>query len=237
MKKLPLLLVPVLALSAYAHGLTVQSPLSVVQKTNLNLLNLVYSLQPITEVPPPTAQDFIDVPEDAWFRTAADFVLDRQIMAGAGEDIFSPLLPLTRGMLAIVITSASGAVVGESDTLFTDVSGQWYEDAVNWCANHGILNGYPDGDFRGNNPVLREEMAIILYQYANYTEKTIPIPKLSTLTPYTDQEEISSYARTAMAWCVAQDLFYLEDDTLAPKDQATRADVAYAIMQLEGLLF
>lgn len=238
MKKTAIALFSALSLTTlvYANGLTVESPLSVVQTTNQNLLTLVYSLQPITDTPAPDAQHFTDITPDAWYETAADYVVGKQIMSGVSDTEFAPDSALTRGVVATVITNIEGAEFGETQNKFPDVAYQWYEDSVNWCSAHLIMNGYPDGLFGGNDPINREQLAIILYQYANYTEKTIPDPNLTSLNKYKDQGAISSFARTAMAWCAEQNLFHQEEN-LRPDDNATRADVAYAVMQLDGLLF
>ena len=115
------------------------------------------------------------------------------------------------------------AVYGSS---FADVqSGQWYSDAVAWAARNGIVTGYDNGKFGVNDNVTREQMAAILYRYANY--KGYDVTDRAYLNGYIDAGSISGYAVDAMSWANAEGLVNGRTyNTLAPTGTATRAEVA-----------
>ena len=117
----------------------------------------------------------------------------------------------------------SPTVVGET---FTDAAdGQYYSDAVSWASANGIVSGYGNGKFGPDNPITREQMAAILYRYAQY--KGYDVSQSADLSKYKDAEQVSSYAKTAIAWANAEGLINgVTQTTLIPQGNATRAQVA-----------
>lgn len=117
---------------------------------------------------------------------------------------------------------------------FTDVSpGSWYAEAVAWASENGIVNGVGKGRFNPDGSVTREQMATILCRYAE--SKGIDTNRQADLSSYPDEEQISSYARDAMAWANAAELINGNkiDNTvfLQPKGNATRAQVATILIR------
>ena len=87
-------------------------------------------------------------------------------MNGVGRDYFAPNATLDRATLATVLYREAGEPAAKGTASFTDIAeGQWYTDAVNWAAEQGVVNGYPDGTFRPEAPITRQEMATMLYRY------------------------------------------------------------------------
>lgn len=228
----PLLLSACLCSVAYGQYLSVQNPVAIVQSTNENLLGLMDYIQNLD----PVAQGFNDVEEGVWYETATNFVAQHQIMSGTNNSQFSPSAPTTRGLLATVITNAEGVELGDYDNAFLDIEFSWYRDSANWCAQQGIMNGYSEEYFGGEEPVTREDLAMILYQYALFAGHSPSAANLSLLSSFTDQGDSRDYARNALAWAVEENLLYTSDNLLRPSDTATRADVAYGIMEVLSLL-
>ena len=114
---------------------------------------------------------------------------------------------------------------------FTDVAaGQWYTDAVNWAAANNIVNGYGDSQFGPTDTITREQMAAILYRYAQY--KGYDVTASANLSAYTDAASVSSYAVSAMQWAVGEGLINgVTNTTLVPGGSATRAQVAAILMR------
>ena len=109
-------------------------------------------------------------------------------------------------------------------------SGQWYTDAVNWAAANDIVAGYGNGLFGPNDTVTREQMAVILYRYAQY--KGYDTSASNSLNGYTDVGGVSSWALTAMQWANAEGLINgTSGTTLSPTNGATRAEVAQILMR------
>ena len=121
------------------------------------------------------------------------------------------------------------AVTGESG--FTDVeAGTWYTDAVAWAAANGIVNGVSDTRFAPGDEITRQQMAAILYRYAE--AKGYDVTASADLSGYSDAETIQEYAQIPMAWACAQGLLQgFEDDTLRPAGNATRAQIATILMR------
>lgn len=123
-------------------------------------------------------------------------------------------------------------VQAECGCPFSDVpSGSYYETAAAWAAANGIVSGYGDGRFAPGRAVTREELAAILYRYAQY--KGYDLSASADLTGFSDQAAISSFARPAMSWAKASGLMDGNDTgALAPKGAATRAQMAMILTRL-----
>lgn len=206
-----------------------QESLVIVEETRNQLLSLVYALQPkVEEVMPTLDTEFSDVPEGAWYEDGAYYVVAWQIMSGTSETTFSPEMPVTRGIVATVITNAQRADLGTYPNVFYDATYQWYRDSANWCSVHHIMDGYSKGFFGGNDPVTREQLAQILYSFARFRYQDTSTAV--SLSVYDDGKNVSDYARTALAWCIAENILFSDNGMLKPQYPATRAEVAVAIM-------
>lgn len=177
----------------------------------------------------PAAMPFNDVSESEWFYEAVKYVYDKGMMNGVSDTSFAPYSNLTRGMIAQVLYNLEGkpAVSGSA---YTDVAAdQWYNDAVNWAAQKGIVTGYGDGTFGPMDNITREQMAAILYRYAQY--KGYDVSAKGDLTAFTDGNTVSDWAKDAMSWAVGTALFNGKGDgILDPTTTATRAEVAKILM-------
>lgn len=177
----------------------------------------------------PAALPFNDVSESEWFYEAVKYVYDKGMMNGVSDTAFAPYSNLTRGMIAQVLYNLEGkpAVSGSA---YTDVAAdQWYNDAVNWAAQKGIVTGYGDGTFGPMDNITREQMAAILYRYAQY--KGYDVSAKGDLTAFTDGNTVSDWAKDAMSWAVGTALFNGKGDgILDPTTTATRAEVAKILM-------
>ena len=178
---------------------------------------------------------FIDVNANDWFYGDVEYVYTKGIMSGTGATIFDPNSQLTRGMIVTILYRMEKEPAVSGASKFTDVDiAQWYGKAVVWAADNGIVTGYSDTAFGPNDPVTREQLAAILYRYAVYRGMTA-VTLEDNLGGFADADQISSYAIPAMNWAVGKGLINGSGSTLAPKAQATRAQVAAIIHRyLEG---
>lgn len=174
-----------------------------------------------------TAPDFpfADVAKGSWYYEGVRYAYENGLMSGTGEGTFSPDLPTGRGMLVTILYRLAGSPAAGSAS-FTDVAkGQWYADGVAWASANGVVSGYPDGSFRPNDTISREQMAAILYQYARIQGKLDD--SRADLSIFSDLDSLSAYAKEPMSWAVAQGLFSgVSADTLAPGGSTTRAQAA-----------
>jgi hypothetical protein len=173
---------------------------------------------------------FTDVSTSDWFYEAVKYVYENDMMNGTNETKFAPDANLTRGMIAQVLYNLEGASSG-ADAAFDDVAADaWYADAVNWAAANGIVDGYGDGTFGPENNITREQMATILYRYAQYKGYDTTQGGME-IREFSDYDQISEYAMSAMTWAVNTGLLNGKGDgILDPTGTATRAEVAQILM-------
>ena len=177
---------------------------------------------------------FLDVPNRVWYRDGVDFAVEEKLMNGVGHRRFAPGQVLTRAQLATVLYRQAGSPsLGGAQNHFTDVkTGKWYTDAVIWANRQGVMLGYPDGSFRPDTPITREQLVTVLYRYCG--GKPAPV---RVLNPFPDRDEVSKYAREAMRWAVAQGLISgikqpAGPALLSPKSGTTRAQFCVIMQRL-----
>ena len=175
--------------------------------------------------PETPSMPFTDVNAGDWFYDVVQYAYDNGLMTGTSATTFEPNTSTTRGMIVAVLNRLEGGPTAEAAG-FTDVNDDdWYADAVNWAASVGIVNGFEDSTFRANDPITREQMAAILYNYADY--KGYDMSERADLSGYADADSISSWALDTLEWANAEGLITgMSADTIAPQGQATRAQVA-----------
>ena len=171
------------------------------------------------------ADIFDDIQPGAWYEDAVQFAYDEGIMTGTSKTTFEPNTTTTRGMIVSILHRLEGNPV-VTEEAFSDVSADdWYGKAVAWASSEGIVGGYGDGTFQPNKAITREEMASILYRYAQYKDQDVSAR--ADLTKYTDADQVGAWAEEVMQWANAEGLINgMTEDTLVPQGNATRAQVA-----------
>lgn len=169
---------------------------------------------------------FSDVRIADWFYNDVKYVYEKGMMAGTAADVFAPNATTTRAMIVTILYRLEGSPAVTGTSAFVDVpAGQWYTDAVNWAAANQIVKGTSATTFAPNDSITREQMAAILYRYAQY--KGYDVTKKADLSGYSDNSQVSAYAKDALAWANAAKLINgVTNTTLAPQGNATRAQVS-----------
>ena len=152
-------------------------------------------------------------------------------MAGTSGTTFSPDTTTSRAMIAVILWRLEGSPATSEYTDFSDVAdGVWYAEGVRWASSVGVVGGYPNGSFGPNDPITREQMAAMLYRYADY--KGCDVTDLADLSAFTDAEDISGYAVTALRWANAAGIVGgYGDGTLRPQGNARRSEAAAMLMR------
>lgn len=173
---------------------------------------------------------FSDVEEKDWFYHAVQYVYEKGMMVGTSADTFSPNTTTTRGMFVTILHRLEGTPYAAGEK-FADVpSNQYYANAVAWASKNGIVFGYGNSTFGPNDTITREQMAVILYRYVLY--KGYGKETSGDISAYTDADRVSSYAVEAMTWAVGSGMIIgVGSNQLAPRDGATRAQVAELMMR------
>ena len=177
-----------------------------------------------SEVKPdqPSKSGFVDVPENSWYADAADFVAQRGLMSGVGENLFGGSQNTTRAMLMTILARMDGQDVTGGAT--------WYEKAMNWAKNNGVSDGtMPEVN------ITREQLATMLYSYAKLKGMD-PIPNGMALSKFSDADSISTWASEAVSWAAYSGIISgRSNGTVDPQAGATRAEMAVMLQQFVKL--
>lgn len=174
------------------------------------------------------SDQFTDVTESTvglWAANAVDYAYHFGLVGGVSENTFSPSTSMTRAQLVTILYRAAGSPQMTVTTNFEDLDvGAYYYSAVVWATVTGVVNGTSDTTFSPNAYVTREQIATILYRYADTMGGSVTVS--GTLNAYQDKDQVSDYATKAMIWAVDRGIISgTTDTTLSPKSTATRAQV------------
>ena len=196
---------------------------------------------------------FGDVGRHAWYHEAVDYVVENGIFNGMSTSSFAPDLAMTRAMLVTTLWRLAGSPETDvgvvppaegdgADTepeepvitpTFSDVAeGQWYSKAVLWAAANGVVDGYPDGTFRPDQNITREQLVTVLHRYAGK-----PDTGAASFAGFPDASSVSNYAQEALQWAYGNQLVQGVTSSLytgariQPQGTATRAQVAAILMR------
>lgn len=172
------------------------------------------------------SRTFADVQEaDHWATDAVAFTVARELFQGVDDTHFDPDGTLTRAMVVTVLWRLIGAPRVDHAMTFEDVGpGTYYMEAVGWAFAQKLVSGYDAKTFAPNDPITREQLAVILWRFA---EK---VGSPGAMLDFADAGEVSDYALPALLWATGEDLFPVEEGLLRPKDLATRAETAQLLM-------
>ncbi|MEY8233338.1 S-layer homology domain-containing protein [Oscillospiraceae bacterium 50-16] len=170
----------------------------------------------------PWNNPFADVSEGDWYYEAVRFVQERGLMNGYSDGRFGPNDTLSRAQLAQILFNKEGRPGVNYLMDFSDVAGEaWYTEAIRWATSQGIVGGYGNGMFGPNDPITREQLAVMLWRYSGSPAAT------NKELHFADADEISPFALEAMRWAVENGILNgYGDGRLGPQGQATRAQVA-----------
>lgn len=182
----------------------------------------------------PSDLPFADVKESDWFYDNVSYVYKSGLMNGTSPTTFGPGGNTTRAMIVTILHRMEGTPNVKGKNPFNDVpDGQYYTDAVVWAEENKIVSGYGEGKFGPNDPITREQMAVILMNYGKF--KKYDVMAKGGLNKFADESKISAWAKDALSWANAKGLIQGSGDNVMPKGQAQRSQVA-AILErfIEG---
>ena len=178
---------------------------------------------------PPESLPFTDIADNAWYADAVRYVYKHGLMAGTSATTFAPDVTTSRSMIATILWRMAGSPVVNYAMTYTDVAqGQWYSEAVRWATSEGVVTGYGNGLFGTNDPITREQLATMLWRYAQSEGYDVSVGESTNILSYTDVADLADYAIAAMQWAVGAGIINGTGDgsTLSPQGQATRAQAA-----------
>ena len=179
---------------------------------------------------------FTDVPgEGNWAHAGIDYCVANGLMSGVGDNLFAPKMTTTRAQIVQILYNLEGEPKVSGTMPFTDLTQNWYKDAVLWAYQTGVVSGTSATTFAPDLPVTREQIAVILMGYA---EKVLGVTRTWTpadLSVFPDAGSVSGWAKDALADAVALGLISGASNGgvtyLSPKGSATREQVATILME------
>ena len=180
----------------------------------------------------PVDLPFNDVPESYWAYDAIQYVYGEGLMAGTSGSTFSPESTTTRGQIVTILWRLSGSPVVNYLMDFDDVDpAAYYAEAIRWATSEGIAGGYGGGVFGPDDPITREQLAVMLHRYAQHEGYDVSIGEDTNILSYADALEISEYAIPAMQWACGAGILEGDAGHLYPQGNATRAQIATMLMR------
>lgn len=179
---------------------------------------------------------FTDVDENSWYGEAIDYVVKNNLFNGVTDTEFAPNENMTRAMLVTVLYRLDSPQKNDNaEIIFDDVtSDSAYYDAISWAAEYKIVDGITDTKFEPDTYITREQLATILYRYAKL--KDFSTEEFESLAEFEDSDTISPWAVESMEWAVKSELINgMDNNTISPKDNATRAQTATIIIRFAKL--
>lgn len=174
------------------------------------------------------SKEFDDLDINLWYHPDTDYVLSGGLMNGTAEKTFAPDENLTRAMLVTVLYRNEGEPTADNGHSFTDVEkGAYYENAVSWAQQNGVVKGISETEFAPDAPITREQIAAILHRYAQWKGIDVSVGEDTNILSYRDFDMISEYAIASLQWAAGTGLLKgRTETTLNPRDNATRAEIA-----------
>ena len=170
--------------------------------------------------------------KDIWYYGAVEFVYINGIMTGRDETTFAPDETLQRAEFATILYRMEGEPEVEYKNIFPDVpDNRWYTDGIMWGYETGIIHGHDDGYFRPSDMITRDQIALMMYRYAQYKEYDTSVS--ADYSDYKDATDVSPYAREAMKWAIGTGIITGKENgtRIDPLGKATRAECATIIMR------
>ncbi len=182
--------------------------------------------EPPEPVEPPFENPFSDVREGDWYYAYVMTAAEAELINGYRDGTFLPTKALTRAEAATLLYRLSGSPEVDGGASFTDLPNEWYRDAIAWAEQSGVVTGFPDGTFRPDELVTREQFVTMLWRLKGEPEAS------AEAEGFEDIDCVSGYARTAFAWAVENGIVNgttshdKEGTYLAPQDNIKRCEVA-----------
>ena len=174
---------------------------------------------------------FTDLSRTAWYYGGVVYAYHNQLMSGVSSTKFSPNSAADRAMLVTILHRTAGKPAADGGGSFADVpGGKYYSAAVSWAAGEGIVTGSGSGNFNPTGKLTREQLAVVLYRYAQYEGRDVS--RRADLGAYKDGAKVSSWAKDAMSWAVAEGLITGSNQkNLTPGGSTNRAQLATILMR------
>ena len=186
----------------------------------------------VVELPQEVEDPFQDI-DDHWAKDEIVKAYEAGLFGGMTDDSYGPDFNTTRGMIAAVLYRMSGEEYIDEETKFPDVKvGTYYNRAVAWGSDKKVIKGYDDGLFRPEKEITREELALLIYNYAVYKSMDVSNVEGMAIQEFSDYDKISDWSKTAVRYCLNAGIISgRTDGSFDPQGKATRAEAASMLVR------
>ena len=167
-----------------------------------------------------------DVRKGEWYYPRVKNVSEQGLMSGYINGYFGPNNKLTRGEFAVILWRMDGKKEAGYQEYFSDIKGKFYEKAAKWAGSSGVIKGYENGCFGGDENITREQMVTILSRYAAETGKVVT---RGNIYDFPDGNQVSSYAKDGVAVAVGSGWITGDKGYINPQGEVVRAVCATLI--------
>ena len=180
---------------------------------------------------------FNDLDLTSWYHDGVHWALENEIMSGYGSGKFGPEDATSRAMIVTMLYHMEGSPEAANGSTFTDVpEDAWYAAPIRWAASNGIVSGYGGGKFGPDDPITREQLAVILCHYAAFRGVDTAEGERTPLNRFTDAADISDWAVKPMRWAVSAGILSgFGNNVIRPVSKADRAQTATMLMHLAAV--
>ncbi len=179
--------------------------------------------------------EFSDVPAGVWYTECVRFCAQEGLMVGTSQDVFSPALPMTRGMFVTVLYRFHKAEPVETPFSFEDVApGAYYAGPIRWAAANGIVNGMSETVFAPDQPVTREQAACMLNRFMAWSDNPWYYCEIDADLTTIDFDEVSDYAKASVQKILEKTIMVGDNhENFRPRDSLSRAEAAMILSRLD----
>lgn len=213
--------------SGYDHNVSDQIQTVTVQYNGCSTQIQIYSYPPMR---------FSDVNYSTWYYGYVEYVYALGLMTGLSDTYFGASDPLARAQFATILYRINEEPEVEYSPVFADVpDGVWYTDPILWASEQGVVTGYSTGKFGPGDYINREQMAVMMYRYAQSRE--YDTSKRADFSNFSDGAYVSDFAVEAMRWAVGTGIISGKDNEtrLDPQGNANRAECATIITRFVSI--
>ena len=180
---------------------------------------------------------FSDVKTDDWYYEYVKYINEKNLMKGISETEFAPNNTVTRAMFVTVLYRLEKEPTGAKADFADVLDGTYYENAVGWAVQNGIVNGVSETEFAPDNTITREQMATIIHRYMKFKGLDKSAGENADTASFEDFENVSDYAKDAFMYACSNGIISgTSKSTLSPKESATRAQMAAIFQRCEKVL-
>ena len=178
---------------------------------------------------------FVDVPKGVWYYNGVKTAVELGVFNGISSTQFAPDATMTRAMMVTALYNLRGKPETTATTPFEDVAqGQWYSKPVAWAYENGLVTGISETEFDLNSEITREQLATLLFRYAEKFDASTDMTARADLTSFDDWGQVHSFALEGLQWAVAHGFIKGISNNLVPEGNAPRAQCAVLLTRYLG---